>query len=455
MEMRKIEIKQRAIAEIKPYPGSPRKNDHAVEAMISGIMEFGFNVPLLIQRDGEIVDGHLRYKAAEKIGLKEVPVIFVDDLTDVQIKAFRLSVNKLSDLAKWDMKLLEIELQQLKDLDFNLSEIGFSEVELDAILKNSDSTNIDIDKIPESSPPVSANDDLWILGDHKLYVGDATQEKSYRRLLGESSVDMVWTDPPYNVNYKGKAGRIENDNMSEDDFSSFLHAFYKNTHKYLKPGGPIYVAHADGSPGLSFRSEFVRAGFYFSTCLIWNKNHSVLGRGDYHFQHEPILYGWKKGSAHRWYGGRKRKSVVSIGDQSIYTKTDENTYQVNIGNEALVFRGENISVESILPTVISFDKPNLSKDHPTMKPVSLVEYFLVNSSRPGDLVLDCFGGSGTTLIACEKRGRQACLMEKDVRFADVILRRWFEYSGENAVLENGTTYQERLESYGRENAKKD
>ncbi len=307
-----MQIKQWNVNKLYEYDRNPRKNDHAVEAVARAIESFGFNVPILIRGSGEIIDGHLRYKAARSLGLENVPVIIADHLSEEQIRAFRISVNKVAELAKWDMKLLEAELLSLDDTGFDMTPIGFTEVELESLIGHHEKAG-DKDAVPEVDEVIVKSGDRWLLGDHVLYVGDATVPKSYDLLLAGDPVDMVWTDPPYNVNYEGAVGKIKNDNMSGKEFNHFLAAFYKQIFAALKPGGPVYVAHADGLPSVTFRQQFVAAGFKYGTCLIWRKNHSTFGRSDYHYRHEPILYGWKPGSAHCWYGGRKRTTMLEFG----------------------------------------------------------------------------------------------------------------------------------------------
>jgi DNA modification methylase len=436
-----MNIENWPIEKLKEYANNPRKNDHAVEAVALAISKYGFRVPILARSSGDIIDGHLRYKAAKHAGLCEVPVLLADDLSEDEVKAFRISVNKVAELAQWDIKLLQQELLELQEVDYDLSTLGFSEVDLDGYLHGATGKN-NPDAIPEVKEPVAKTGDLWTLGKHRLYVGDSRKQDSYDRLLSGRTVDLVWSDPPYNVDYHGKAGKIKNDCMSESEFSGLLRDFYTNAFSCLKPGGPVYIAHADGQPGNIFRKEFLQAGFYFSTCLIWKKNQSTLGRSDYHYQHEPILYGWKPGKAHCWYGGRKRKGVMEFGDQPLFIQTGPDIYQIHLDNETLIVSGKDIAVESVRPTILSFDKPSVSALHPTMKPVALVEHCLINSSSVGDTVLDGFGGSGTTMIACEMRNRSAMIIEIDEHFADVIICRWQEFTGLSAVLGDGRTYED-------------
>ncbi len=251
---------------------------------------------------------------------------------------------------------------------------------------------------------------------------------------------MVFTDPPYNVDYEGRAsqGKILNDKMSDKEFYGFLLAAFQNMVSCLLKGGGVYVCHADtGLTGITFRRAFMDAGIKMSACLVWRKNQAMLGRSDYQWQHEPILYGWKKGSAHSWYGGRKKKSIQELLGTGLFTMLKKNEFQFNFGGEMFVIRGKDVSVESLVSSVIFVEKPLKSKLHPTMKPIALIERFLNNSSRAGNIVLDPFGGSGSTVIACEKNARFARVMELDPKYTDVIVTRWQDFTGNEAILEGG------------------
>ncbi len=425
-----MKIVQKKIAELHPYAKNPRKNDHAIDAVARAITAYGFNVPILARADGEIIDGHLRYKAAQKAGLDKVPVIVADHLSEEEIKAFRLSVNKVAELAEWDQKLLEDEIAEIQGL-CDLGDIGFSEREIEDLLGDITAVKIIDEKLDEApappEKPVSVPGDVWECGQHVLVVGDSTRAETYAELLGEDKADMVFTDPPYNVDYSGKAGKIMNDKKGAEEFSLFLRGFFKATHASMKQGAPIYVCFADGTESsLDFRREF-NSQFKFSAVLIWLKNSPVLSRGDYHHNHEPILYGWKPGRPHFWYGDRKRKTVTDIVFSDI--SEDDGSVQFTHNSDLITVSGENISIDSNQSSVRRYKKPVSSKLHPTMKPVQLIEDFLVNSSRKGDIVLDPFGGSGSTMIACEERGRRARLIELDPHYADVIVRRWQEQTG--------------------------
>ncbi|MDD3814408.1 MAG: DNA modification methylase [Desulfocapsaceae bacterium] len=424
----------RKIASLIPYENNPRKNDHAVEKVAAAIREFGFRVPVLIKNDGSIVDGHLRYKAALAAGLTEIPCMLADDMTDTQIRAFRISVNKVAELAKWDEGLLKIELEALMLNEYDLSFIGFDEYELDDLM-GSEKESPGQDNVPPAPVvPVSKQGDLWIMGDHLLLCGDATCPDDYKRLLSGNCVDMICTDPPYNVDYHGKAGNIKNDSMSSSDFTAFINQATSEMVKHLTLGGACYVAHADsGEIGIQFRRAFIDAGMHLAACLIWRKSHFVLGRSDYQFMHEPILYGWKIGAGHAWYGGRKKRSIVEC-DQHNILKISDTEYQLKIGDEILSVTGKDIHIEHALSSVLSEERPVISIEHPTMKPVALFERFIKNSSKIGHIVLDGFGGSGTTMIACEKFGRHCRMMEIEEKFVDVIVTRWQQFSGKKAIL---------------------
>ena len=395
------------------YARNPRKNDHAVDAVSAAIREFGFRVPIVAKSDGTVIDGHLRLKAAKKLGLETVPVLLGDDMTETQIKAFRLSVNKLAELAGWDEELLKLELTDLQDADFDLGLMGFSDDELDRLINGDDGGGLtDDDAVPETpKEPVSRPGDLWILGNHRLLCGDSTMLSDVEKLMGSELADMAFSDPPYNVDYgnnakdkmRGKDRRILNDALG-DGFYQFLYDACVNLLMVTKGG--CYVA-MSSSELHTLQKAWLDAGGKWSTFIILSKNTFTLGRADYQRQYEPILYGWKQGADHFWCGDR---------DQS---------------------------------DIWNYNKPRVNDLHPTMKPVELVERAIKNSSKSRDIVLDLFGGSGTTLIACEKTGRQARLMELDPKFVDVIVKRWEEYTGLQAVRqEDGVKFAELTTSAG-------
>lgn len=439
------------VADLVPYERNTRQHDdEQVDQIAASIAEFGFIAPIIFDAGRHrIAAGHGRLLAAKRLGLARVPVIRVEHLTDAQFRAYSIADNKLTDNSRFDHDLLVAELSGLRDEGFDLTPIGFTDEELADLLPDLDEepaapTVTDEDDVPAAQPdPVSRAGDVWRLGQHRVMCGDSTSGEALDALLAGQPAACLWTDPPYNVNYQGSAGKILNDNMADHEFAKFLRDVFRNAAAHLVDGGPAYIAHADAGPmGVAFRQEFMRAGFHLSACLIWRKNTFTLGRSDYHWQHEPILYGWKQGAAHRWYGDRDKATMLELVG-SVVTRTAEDEVQVNLGETAVVIRGQGLTVEGARGSVFLEEKPKRNSEHPTMKPVALIERMLDNSTQPGDVVLDLFGGSGSTLIACEKIKRVARLMELDPRFADVEVRRWQDFTGRMARLEEtGETFAE-------------
>lgn len=384
-----MEIKILQLSDIKPYEKNPRKNDEAVKYVAASIDEFGFKVPIVIDKDGVIVAGHTRYKAAKKLKLTEVPCIIADDLTDEQIKAFRLADNKVSEKSEWDFDLL---FDEMGGLDIDMTVFGFDD---DVLEEEPEAVEDEYEgELPEE--PKSKSGDVYQLGNHRLMVGDSTVLADVEKLMGGELADMLLTDPPYNVAYEGKTKdklKIANDNMNNDNFRQFLVDAFNNADMAMKPGAVFYIWHAD-SEGYNFRGACFDVGWQVRQCLIWNKNSMVMGRQDYHWKHEPCLYGWKDGSSHLWAADRKQT------------------------------------------TILNFDKPLRNDLHPTMKPIPLFDYQIKNNTKECDIVLDLFGGSGTTIMACEQNNRRAFAMEFDPRYADVIIDRWEQFTGKKAVLIN-------------------
>ncbi len=379
-----MNIVMKQITELKEYENNPRNNDAAVDAVAKSIEEFGFKVPIVVTSKNVIIAGHTRLKASIKLGLSEVPCIIADDLTDEQVKAFRLADNKTSELASWDFSKLEEELSLI---EMDMLQFGFEDLESD-IPDNATDDDFDPDaEIPEV--PVSRKGDLYVLGKHRVLCGDSTLKEDVDNLVNEKLVDMIFTDPPYNVDYEGTAGKIQNDKMEDSTFYLFLLDAFTNMFENTKKGGAIYVCHAD-TEGLNFRNAYKNAGYKLAECLIWVKNALVLGRQDYHWRHEPILYGWKEGAAHYFIDDRTQD------------------------------------------TIWEYNKPRRNEEHPTMKPLELVGKAIANSSRVGEVVLDLFGGSGSTLIAADQLGRSAYLMELDEKFVDVIIKRFIRYKESNS-----------------------
>lgn len=382
----KMQIEYIKLEQIKPYERNPRKNDEAVKYVKQSIKEFGFKVPIVLDKDNVIVAGHTRYKASKELGLKEVPCIHADDLNGEQIKAFRLADNKVSEFAEWDDSLLNLELDSL---EMDMTDFGF----LDSVFEEEQKEIIE-DEVSEDVEPLCKLGDVWQLGNHRLMCGDATNENDVEKLTGGGTVNALITDPPYNVAYEGKTDKklkIMNDSMDSDSFLNFLTDAFTNAYKALSEGGAFYVWYAS-KEHINFEKALNNVGLTVKEQLIWNKNALVLGRQDYHWKHEPCLYGWRDGASHNWYADRKQT------------------------------------------TVIDFDKPLRSGEHPTMKPVGLIAYLINNSTKENDLVLDIFGGSGTTLIACEQMNRKCLMMELDPHYCDVIINRWETLTGDKATL---------------------
>ena len=378
-----------ATEKLIPYVNNART--HSVEQinkLRSSLREFGFINPVIIDRDYNVIAGHGRIEAAKAEGILEVPCVFADYLTPAQKKAYILADNRMAMDAGWDEELLRVEIEALQAESFDVGLTGFDESEI-ADLFETDSEvkddGFDVDAELEK-PPVTKSGDLWLLGNHRLLCGDSTKEETYTLLMDGKKANLVVTDPPYNVNYEGSAGKIKNDNMENGRFYQFLLDAFTCMEKVMENDASIYVFHAD-TEGLNFRKAFAEAGFYLSGTCIWKKQSLVLGRSPYQWQHEPVLFGWKKKGRHQWYTGRKES------------------------------------------TIWEFDKPKKNGDHPTMKPVPLVAYPIKNSSMSNCIVLDPFSGSGSTLIACEQTDRVCHTIELDEKFCDVIVKRYIEQAG--------------------------
>ncbi len=438
MENQKLE--HWPVDRLRPYErGLRRHGKDVVARMMDAIREYGFRVPVLARSSGEVVNGHLCLEAAKRLGLPAVPVLLVDDLTDGQVRAFRLCVNRSATWSAWDDDALALELAELRDLDVDLDLTGFDVPELDdllALLPGVGRTDPDaVPPLPET--PVTRPGDLWLLGPHRLLCGDATSPADLETLLRGDRPQLAVTDPPYNVAVEGKAGKILNDDMAADAFRAFLGRAFEALYAVLADGAAVYVAHAE-TEGLTFRESFLAAGFKMASCLIWRKNVHVLGRSDYHWQHEPILYGWKPTGRHAWFGGRRQTTLLEAAPGAVLL--EDGRVQIPAGDDLYLITGQDLAVEVVPGSVVSVDKPARNDAHPTMKPVALLERFLRNSSRPGGLVVDPFGGSGSTLMACHGLGRICRTLELDPRFCDVIVRRWQDHTGQAAVAPDGRPF---------------
>jgi DNA modification methylase len=411
VELRDLHIQKWSVDGLLPYVRNARTHsDEQVAQIAASIAEFGWTSPILAGADGIIIAGHARLLAARKLGMTEVPVIVLEHLTEAQRRALVILDNRLPLNAGWDEEMLRVELESLREEDFDLDLLGFTDEELEDLLRDPEQVaagNTDDDAVPEApETPVTKLGDLWILGEHRLLCGDATQIKAVEWVLGGGLADLTWTDPPYNVNYgatmkdklRGKSHRkIANDDLGEG-FEPFLRDACANLLAVTK--GAIYICMSSSELHTLYRA-FTQAGGHWSTFVIWAKNTFTMGRADYQRQYEPMLYGWKEGTDHYWCGARDQGDVWFV------------------------------------------NKPVANDLHPTQKPVELIERAIRNSSKTRDTVLDPFAGSGSTLIACEKVGRQARLIELEPKYCDVICRRFQEFSGKLARLEgDGRSFEE-------------
>lgn len=385
-----MEIINIAIRDIHPYPNNPRKNSDAVDAVAESIRQCGYCAPIIVDEDHIILAGHTRYKALKKLGWKECPVLLLQGMSDEQKRKYRLLDNKTGELATWDLDALAEELEAL---DFDGFDFGF---EVSETVTDEEAQEDDYEVNPPAQPK-SKWGDIYVLGRHRLMCGDSTSEDDVQALVGSTQIDMLLTDPPYGVDYTGKTAdalKIENDAQTDENLEIFLSSAFRGADAVMKPGAAFYIWHADKKGGI-FRTACQEVGWEVRQVLIWAKNRIVFGKQDYQSQHEPCLYGWKGGAAHKWTSDRKQS------------------------------------------TLLNFDKPTKNKEHPTMKPVPLFDYLIKNNSEVGDDILDLFAGSGTLAIACEQNGRNAYMMEYDPKYVDVIIDRWERLTGKKAVLING------------------
>ena len=377
------------VTKLVPYVNNARTHSpEQINKLRASLREFGFINPVTIERDYGVIAGHGRIMAAKEEGITEVPCVFADHLSEAQKKAYILADNRMAMDAGWDEELLRVEIEALQGMDFDPLLTGFDEAELaDLFGEENEAKEDDFDVEAElEKPTVTQSGDVWTLGRHRLICGDSTQAETFDILMQGKKANLVVTDPPYNVNYEGTAGKIKNDNMASEKFYQFLLDAFTNIARVMADDASIYVFHAD-TEGLNFRKAFSDAGFYLSGCCIWKKPSLVLGRSPYQWQHEPCLYGWKKNGKHQWYSDRKQT------------------------------------------TIWEFDKTKKNTDHPTMKPIPLLAYPICNSSMSNTLILDPFGGSGSTLIACEQIDRSCYTAELDEKYCDVIVKRYIEQVG--------------------------
>lgn len=385
-----------------PYVNNARTHSpEQINKLRASLREFGFINPVIIDKDYGIIAGHGRVIAAREEGIEKIPCVFADHLTEAQKKAYILADNRMALDAGWDEELLRVEIEALQAEAFDVSLTGFDEKEITDLFKDTQAEVKDDDydlTVALEKAAFVKKGDVWVVGRHRLVCGDATNAEDVNKLCGGKRVNLILTDPPYGVSFKSASGlTIQNDSMKNEEFYSFLLAAFKNMVSHLEPGGSAYVFHAD-TEGLNFRRAFIDAGLHLAGCCIWVKNSLVLGRSDYQWQHEPVLYGFLKNGKHQWYSDRKQT------------------------------------------TIWNFDKPKRNENHPTSKPLDLLSYPLKNSTQENAIVLDTFGGSGSTLMACEQINRTCCTMELDEKYASVILRRYVDDTGDTDgvyVLRNG------------------
>ena len=383
-----------SISKLVPYVNNARTHSpEQINKLRASLREFGFINPVIIDREFGIIAGHGRVMAAREEGIAEVPCVFVDHLTEAQKKAYILADNRMAMDAGWDEELLRVEIEALQGADFDVGLTGFDDKEIADLFKT-DSGKVEDDDFDLTAALEKASfveeGDVWVVGKHRLICGDATNPDHVAKLMDGKRANLILTDPPYGVSFKSKSGlTIKNDSMKNEEFYEFLKSAFVNMAAHLQPGGSAYVFHAD-TEGLNFRQAFIDAGFHLAGCCIWVKDSLVLGRSDYQWQHEPVLYGFLKNGKHTWYSDRKQT------------------------------------------TIWNFKKPKRNENHPTSKPLDLLSYPLGNSSQENAIVVDTFGGSGSTLMACEAMNRICYTMELDPKYASVILRRYVEDTGDAA-----------------------
>ena len=402
------EMKMIKTSELVPYVNNARTHSQEqINKLRSSLREFGFVNPIIIDKDKTVLAGHGRLAAAKEEGIEEVPCVLVDYLTEAQKKAYILADNRYAEDAGWDEEMLRVEIEALEGMDFNLGLTGFDEDEITDLFDTGiesevEDDDFDLEEALEKASFVKKGD-IWTVGRHRLVCGDATNKDDVKLLMDDKKANLIITDPPYNVSFKSSDGlTIKNDNQENKEFYEFLLLAFKNMADFLEKGGAAYVFHAD-TEGLNFRKAFIDAGFHLSGCCIWVKNSLVLGRSDYQWQHEPVLYGFLNNGKHYWSKSAGRKQT----------------------------------------TIWNFDKPKKNSNHPTSKPLDLLSYPIGNSSHENAIVIDTFGGSGSTLMACEKTNRICHTMELDEKYASVILRRYVEDTKDEKnvfVMRDGKKY---------------
>lgn len=427
-----MEIIQRKVNDLIPYINNSRTHsEEQVNQIVASINEFGFTNPLLIDEKDNIIAGHGRLLASKKLKMDEVPCIVLSGLTEAQKKAYIIADNKMALNAGWDDELLKIELENLKELDFDLELTGFNVDELDDIFQAEEEQEIvedDFDIEPPEEPKAKLGD-IYQLGNHRLMCGDSTSEEDVAKLMNGEIADLVVTDPPYNVAIENSQGMtIKNDNMEENKFLEFLTKAFHCLNISLKKGGAFYVWFASREH-INFETALNKNGLEVRQELIWNKNSLILGRQDYQWKHEPCLYGWKDGDSHYFIDDRKQTTVIEDKKPDIKKMKKEEMQKLL----------EEIYSDKTSTTIINEDKPTVNDLHPTMKPIKLIARQVKNSSKVGEKVLDLFGSSGSTIITCEQLDRKCYTMEYDPKYVDVIIKRWEEFTSKKAELLNGNS----------------
>lgn len=440
-----MQIEQIPLTDLAPFDRNSRTHSpEQVAQIVLSIREFGFTNPLLIDEANRIVAGHGRHQAATTMGLATVPCLRLSGLTEAQIRAYVIADNKLAENAGWDMELLRLEVGDLKELGFDLDLLGFDKLELGAMLNFIDPNAglTDPDAVPAvPAEPLTKPGDIWQLGHHRLLCGDSCQLADVQRVMGGGCADMVFTDPPYNVAYQGATKdklTIKNDKMSSAKFYLFLRDAFTAAAAVVAPGAPIYVCHSD-TEGLNFRKALADSGWLAKSLLIWVKNHFAFGGKDYHQRHEPIIYGWRAGAAHKWYGGRKLSTVVEEMPGLVFQQEEDGfaiSFSDGVRSVAIKVPAYEVTAatDGLDTSAWKVDKPLKSAEHPTMKPVEIPRRAIANSSKNGGIVLEPFMGSGSTLIACEMIGRLCYGLELDPKYCDVIVTRWEQFTGRQAEL---------------------
>lgn len=440
-----LQIERRSVHDLSNDPANARKhNDRNIDAIIASLRRFGQQKPIVIDSTGVVRAGNGTLEAARRLGWESIDCV-TTALQGSDAIAYAIADNRTAELAEWDEDTLAAQLNGLLTESEEIAlAAGFTPEEIEAMAAlTEDEPEISEDDVPDAPvDPITKPGDLWILGDHRLLCGSCLDVSCMNRLFGSRMARMVFTDPPYNVSYVGgtkQALTIKNDSMSDGDFLQFLRDAFISLAAFTEPGSACYVCHAD-SEGKNFRDAFASSGFLLKQCLVWVKNSLVLGRQDYHWRHEPILYGWRAGGSHRFYGGRKNSTVLDDTESlSVRNEGGKFTITVSLNGKTVILNAENVEVaysgEDEFESAWRFDKPSRNGEHPTMKPVRLVARAIQHGSKKGEIVCDGFLGSGTTLIACDQTGRACYGTELDPKYCDVIVKRWENLTGRQAVLE--------------------